>query len=102
MAGSPVTFFTSNYVLLESNALVQHRLGMEAVRELQEALVPVLRVHWVNVELHRSASRMVLAVRQRDFSLVDATNIEWMQRLGIRTIFAFDRHYAEHGLDQQP
>jgi predicted nucleic acid-binding protein len=98
----PARFATSNYVLVESIALIQHRLGMQAVRDFQEELAPVLQVHWVNAELHAAALRAVLAVHQRDFSLVDATNIEWMQRTGVRTIFAFDRHFPERGFEQQP
>jgi uncharacterized protein len=98
----PVQFLTSNYVLLESLALIQHRLGIQAARQFDEELMPVLRVHWIDAELHTTALKMVLAVGQRDLSLVDCTNIELMRRLGHRTIFAFDRHYTEQGLIQLP
>jgi predicted nucleic acid-binding protein len=98
----PLQFATSNYVLLESVALIQHRLGMQAVRAFCEELTPVLRMHWIDAELHATAFRMVMAVGQRDFSLVDATNVELMHRLGTRTIFAFDCHYPTQGLDQRP
>ena len=64
--------------------------------------MPVLRVHWIDAELHTTALKMVLAIGQRDLSLVDCTNIELMRRLGHRTIFAFDRHYPEQGLTQLP
>ena len=33
---------SSNYVLLETLSLVQHRLGMRAVRSLQEQGIPLL------------------------------------------------------------
>ena len=100
--GQPIQFLTSNYVLLESLALIQHRLGSQAARQFDEELMPVLRVHWIDAELHTNALRMVLAIGQRDLSLVDCTNIELMRRLGHRTIFAFDRHYPEQGLNQLP
>jgi len=45
---------------------------------------------------------MVSAAAQRDFSLVDATNIELLRRLGLHTIFAFDHHYPDRGLIQLP
>jgi len=35
------TFLTSNYVLVETAALLQHRLGMAAVRVFQEEVVPL-------------------------------------------------------------
>lgn len=98
----PIQFLTSNYVLLESLALIQHRLGIQAARQFDEELMPVLRVHWIDAELHTTALKMVLAIGQRDLSLVDCTNIELMRRLGHRTIFAFDRHYPEQGLIQLP
>ena len=98
----PTQFLTSNYVLLESMALIQHRLGIQAARQFDEELIPVLRVHWIDTELHTTALRTVLAIGQRDLSLVDCTNIELMRRLGHRTIFAFDRHYPEQGLNQLP
>ena len=98
----PIQFLTSNYVLLESLALIQHRLGIHAARQFDEELMPVLRVHWIDAELHATALKMVLAIGQRDLSLVDCTNIELMRRLGHRTIFAFDRHYPEQSLIQVP
>jgi len=42
----------TNYVLVEAFALVQHRLGMEAVRVLQEDVVPMLHVEWVDEGAH--------------------------------------------------
>ena len=98
----PVQFLTSNYVLLESVALIQHRLGIQAARQFDEELAPVLNIHWIDAELHATALKMVLAFGQRDLSLVDCTTIELMRRLGHRTIFAFDRHYPEQGLTQLP
>ncbi len=88
---------TSNYVLLEVTALVQHRMGMEAVSLLFEAVLPVLRVEWIDPDLHRSVVAALLAARRRDISLVDYTSFELMRRLGIRTAFTFDRHFAEQG-----
>jgi predicted nucleic acid-binding protein len=98
----PMQFLTSNYVLLESTALIQHRLGIQAARLFEEEFVPVLSVHWVDADIHAIALTTMLAIGKRDLSLVDRTNIEIMRRLGHRTIFAFDRHYPEQGLTQLP
>ena len=98
----PVQFLTSNYVLLESVALIQHRLGIPAARQFEAELTPVLSVHWIDADLHAIALKTMLAIGKRDLSLVDCTNIEMMRRLGRRTIFAFDRHYPEQGLTQLP
>ena len=37
----------NSYVLLETYALVQHRLGIEAVRVLHDEILPVITVDWV-------------------------------------------------------
>ncbi|NOZ28440.1 MAG: PIN domain-containing protein [Chloroflexi bacterium] len=87
----------SNYVLLESIALIQRRLGMSAVREFQRGIVPLFDVHWVPPEVHAVALGTLLAAGRRSFSLVDCTSFELMHRLGIRTAFAFDRHFVEQG-----
>ena len=98
----PMQFLTSNYVLLESTALIQHRLGIQAARLFEEEFVPVLSVHWVDADIHAIALKTMLAIGKQDLSLVDCANIELMRRLGHRTIFAFDRHYPEQGLTQLP
>jgi predicted nucleic acid-binding protein len=90
-------FATSNYVLVESIALIQHRLGMEATRLFQEELVPILQVHWVDGELHTIAMKVLLGAGRRDLSLVDSTSFEIMRELGLQSVFAFDKHFTEQG-----
>jgi len=43
----------SNYVLVETLALVQRRLGIPAIRTFQEDIVPVLKVEWVDETIHQ-------------------------------------------------
>jgi predicted nucleic acid-binding protein len=38
------TLLTTNYVLLETTALLQHRIGVPAVRSLHEDVTPLLQV----------------------------------------------------------
>lgn len=47
--------FCSNYVVVETIALVQHRLGQEAVRAFVEELLPVVQVEWVQHADHVAA-----------------------------------------------
>ncbi|MBK7551773.1 MAG: PIN domain-containing protein [Syntrophaceae bacterium] len=49
---------TSSYVLVETVALMQSRVGMEAVRAFEEAIVPVLHVEYVTgVSIHAPLRR---------------------------------------------
>ena len=88
---------TTNYILVESFALLQHRLGMDAVIGLQEDLLPVINIEWITPGVHRSGVSALLAVSRRKLSLVDCISFEIMRNSGIKTIFTFDSHFAEQG-----
>jgi predicted nucleic acid-binding protein len=98
----PVPLVCSNYVLLESIVLIQRRLGIVAVRRFHEEMAPLFHIHWVNDDLHAVGIGTLLAAGRCDLSLVDCTSFELMRRLGIRTAFAFDHHFAEQGFDLLP
>jgi len=88
---------TSNYVLVETLALVQHRLGMEAVTSFEEDVVPLLEVEWIGESAHHTGVTTMIGAGRRRLSLVDCTSFDLMRTLGIRSAFAFDRHFREQG-----
>ncbi|MEJ5309056.1 MAG: PIN domain-containing protein [Anaerolineae bacterium] len=88
---------TSNYIVLEATALVQHRLGVDAVATLHNDILPLLHIEWIDVALHNLGVNALLTHRQRQLSLVDCTSFALMRHLGIRHVFTFDRHFAEQG-----
>jgi len=90
---------TNNYVLVETCVITQNRLGLEAVREFQQEIVPILRVEWVTKSQHDSAMAAVLAAARKKLSLVDCVSFAMMREAGIRKAFAFDAHYVEQGFD---
>ena len=59
----------TNYVVVETTALVQHRLGMEAVRALCRDILPALDMHWIGEDEHRHAENALLAADRRKVSL---------------------------------
>jgi uncharacterized protein len=93
---------TSNYVLVESLALLQHRLGMAAVRGFHEDIVPLVHIEFVASEIHRSGISALLSAARRNLSLVDCVSFEVMRILGIKTVFAFDPHFKEQGFTVIP
>jgi predicted nucleic acid-binding protein len=95
-------FFASNYVLVESFALTQSRLGMDAVRLLQEDILPVITIHFVDREIHRSGISAMLSAGRRNLSFVDCVSFEIMRTLGIKTAFTFDPHFKEQGFTVIP
>jgi len=93
---------TNNYVLVETAALVQHRLGMAAVQAFTSDVLPLLDVEWVSMQRHQAAWEAVLAAGRRDLSLVDCVSFGTMREYGARQAFCFDRHFAEQGFDIVP
>ncbi|HEX9676249.1 MAG TPA: PIN domain-containing protein [Anaerolineales bacterium] len=96
------TLLTTNYVLVESFALVQHRLGMEAVRTLHEDILPLINVEWMEAQSHYASVMALITAGRRELSLVDCASFEAMRRLGITTALAFDRHFREQGFAAIP
>jgi predicted nucleic acid-binding protein len=96
------TLLTSNYVLVETFVLVQHRLGIEAVRGFQNDILPLVNIEFVAIELHRSGISALLSASRRNVSLVDCVSFEMMRTLEIRTAFAFDPHFKEQGFHILP
>ena len=94
--------FTSNYVLVESFALVQRRLGLEALRALADVLVPMLRVLWIDEELHAAAVASLFTAGRRKLSLVDCTSFELMRRRGLAEALALDDDFARQGFRRLP
>ena len=89
--------YTSNYVLVETFALVQRRLGLAACREVSTALVPLLSRLWVDETLHQTALAAVFAADSRSLSFVDCTSFEIMRRHGLEEVLTLDRDFARQG-----
>ena len=88
---------THNYVLLESCALAQNRLGVAALRAIEEDIMPVLRVRWIAETHHRRAVEMALTADRRKLSVVDCASFLIMREQGISEAFTFDQQFIEQG-----
>jgi predicted nucleic acid-binding protein len=93
------TLLTHSYVLVESIALVQRRVGTDAAIALNDDLLPLMTVEWVDADLHKSAWIALRSARRRQVSLVDHVSFELMRRRGIRIAFAFDDDFEREGFD---
>jgi predicted nucleic acid-binding protein len=89
--------FSSNYIILETITLLQHRFGIDAVRLFENDLVPVLEIIWVDEVTHRLGTSALMAANRRNLSLVDCTSFEIIRRLAIEKVFTFDPHFQEQG-----
>ena len=88
---------TSNYVLVETAALVQSRLGPAASRAFHQDIWPILHIEWVDATVHVAAMAILLSAERRRLSLVDCVSFELMRLHQLDTAFTFDRHFHEQG-----
>lgn len=88
---------TSNYILLETVALLQRRLGISAARVFNNDILPVLRVEWIDAASHSAAIEAMFSASRKALSLVDCTSFSIMRRLQIQMAFTFDKHFKEQG-----
>ena len=94
--------FTSNYMLVETFALVRRRFGVKATRDLASGLVPLLNPLWVDGALHATALSALFAAGRRGLSLVDCTSFEIMRRHGLHEALALDQDFARQGFEVAP
>ena len=87
---------THNYVVLESAALMQRRLGLEATLTFLKG-VHFFHVHWVTQSQHEAAVELLVQRDRRGLSLVDCVSFVVMRELGIGTAFAYDADFEREG-----
>lgn len=92
----------TNYILVETLALLRHRLGMPAVRSFQTDVIPVLKIEWVSETLHAAAVSALLVANRRQLSLVDCVSFETMRSMGLKQVFAFDPDFSQQGFHRMP
>src|SRR4051794_27950218 len=101
LVGRRVRLVTTNYVLVESYALLQRRLGMSVVRDHYE-LAQTLNTEWISPSQHLEAVHLLLASNRRSLSLVDCSSFVWMRNAGVSSALCLDKHFAEQGFDLIP
>jgi len=89
---------TTNYVVHETWALIQRRLGWEAVETFLNDLLPRCTVIFVDEELYHAAAARCRQIRERRFSLTDAISLEFMARRKITEAIAQDEHFARENV----
>ena len=89
---------TTNYVVHETWALVQHRLGWSAVEDFLDVMLPLCRVEFVDEVLHWQAAKRCRQARRRKLSLTDCLSFEVMPRLQVTEAIAQDQHFSENGI----
>lgn len=87
---------THNYVVVESLALLQHRLGLASALTFAGDAAK-FEIEWITSGVHEQAVQRLAASRRRRLSFVDAASFVVMQSREIDIALAFDPHFAEEG-----
>ena len=86
-----------SYALLETMALLQSRVSLEAALQFERSFGPLLRVTRIDEKLHARSVRRLELRRSRELSLVDCSSFVIMEDLGLPEAFAYDPHFAREG-----
>lgn len=88
----------TDWVLLETAALIHRRIGAAAAREVVGTLLTNTQVSvaWMDEDLGRAAVERYRG-SGRPLSLVDCGSFAAMDRLGLKSAFAFDEDFAVLG-----
>ncbi len=89
------TLVTTNYVVHETWALVQNRLGWDALDAFFDSILPLCRVDFVDEHLHTLGEGRCRQARSRRLSLTDCISLEYMKGHDIIEAIACDEHFSQ-------
>ena len=93
---------TTNYVAVETVAVLQNRIGLEAVSDFVSGVLPLVEVVFVDAALHRRAVERLMRIDRRRVSLVDASSFEVINAYGISDILGLDSDFEDQGFRLVP
>ena len=92
------SLYTTNYVILETCALLHHRVGKHAVRAFCQDFLPATTIVWVNEESHTQALAVYLEAGRQRPSLVDHVSFQSIRSIPCQSVLAFDQHFKDQGI----
>jgi predicted nucleic acid-binding protein len=88
---------TTNYIIIETLALIQSRLGFEAAHLYSSDIIGLIDILWVDEPRHNLAFELWLSLGRKKLSLVDCVSFITMRYYSLENVFGFDRHFDEQG-----
>ena len=101
-AQQDIQLVTSSFVLVETIALLQRRIGLASVHDFNAKILPLLQIIWTDKDWYLRAMQRLLMENQRHLSLVDCLSLEIMESNGITHAFSFDKHFEDFGFSISP
>lgn len=88
--------FTHPYVIVETVALMQRRLGMGSVQRFLHDMESLSTI-WIDENIHAEAVSLLLNKKHRHLSLVDCASFVVMRKMGAQNVFGFDNDFKKAG-----
>ncbi len=91
------SLITSNYIILETTALLQNRIGSKAAQIFNNDILRVVDVVWITQIIHESSVELWKNQGRRNLSLVDCSSFILMGQNQCSEAFSMDKHFADQG-----
>lgn len=88
--------YTSSYVLVETIALIQKRLGFDVLKSFLKVIEEFFTIIWVDENLHNEGLRVLMRKRKKELSLVDCVSFSILRSQKMK-VFAFDEDFKKEG-----
>ena len=92
-------FIIHNYIIVESTALIQRRLGFQQAKKFLKE-VTRFYIIWIDFRLHRLADDYFSKQAGQRLSFVDCLSFVVMKEQGITHVLAFDDDFIKAGFLQ--
>ena len=89
--------YTSSYIFVESAALIQHRLGFDALKTFVDSVRESIHFLWIDSRTHWQAWEILKETPRRRLSFVDCTTVVLAKALRA-SVFAFDEDFKQEGI----
>jgi predicted nucleic acid-binding protein len=89
---------TTNFIVAETHAVVLARVGSRSAFQTLGFIDQITtHIERVSAEDELDARRILEQYDDKTFSYTDATSFAVMERLGLKDVFTFDRHFEQFG-----
>jgi predicted nucleic acid-binding protein len=88
---------TTNYIIIETLALLQNRLGFEAAHLYTSDILELVDILWIDEPRHNLAFELWLSLGRKKLSLVDCVSFISMRHYKLEAVFGYDRHFDQQG-----
>lgn len=93
-----IEFITLNLVIFETATVLSHKINQQtAVFFLQNVLSGKMQIIRLDEYIEKEAFKIFVRQQRKNMSFVDCANMALMKKLGLTTIFSFDKIYPKNG-----